>query len=177
MMVNFDGFINIIDAMGGVDIDVESRMYKPTENIDLHPGPQKLNGYDSLAYVRWRDDGRGDIGRIERQQKFIAALTEEIKGITLTEALKVADAVFDSIKTDMSVKDMTNYGTAFLGITPDDIKTYSLSGDLGRIDGISYWIADKEALKETMDKVIHGEPDEAAEEDEKENEQGAPSEE
>lgn len=65
--VNFDGFINVIDALGGINIDVPCRMYKPLEDIDLLPGHQTLDGSEALAFVRWRGDGTGDYGRIERR--------------------------------------------------------------------------------------------------------------
>ena len=53
-------------------------MYKPSEDINLKPGEQHLNGRNALAYVRFRDDALGDIGRTERQQKFLKAFAEEM---------------------------------------------------------------------------------------------------
>ena len=106
--VNFDGFINVIDALGGINIDVPCRMYKPLEDIDLLPGYQTLDGSEALAFVRWRGDGTGDYGRIERQQQFISAVTAKVKDMSLKQALDVAGAVMDSIETDMSVRQMTS---------------------------------------------------------------------
>ena len=158
--INFDGFVNVINALGGVTIDVERRMYRPSENIDLQKGLQTLNGKDALAYVRWRGDGLGDLGRIERQQKFLTALAEEVKDMSLTEALSVAGAVMNSIETDMSVATMTRYGVKFLGIHPSDIETHSLPGEPAMINGVSYMEPNIKGLAEVMELMKFGKPEE-----------------
>lgn len=161
--VNFDGFINVIDALGGVNIDVPERMYKPLEAIDLLPGYQTLYGEDALAFVRWRGDGTGDYGRIARQQQFIAALTEKVKTMSIGQALDVLDAVMDSIETDMSVREMTSYATNLIGINSEKVHTYSFVGGSVMINGVSYVEPDMAAIQEIVDKMQHGEPDPAAE--------------
>lgn len=85
--VNFETFKDVIDAMGGITLDVEQDMYLPEENIDLKAGTQHLNGYDALAYVRWRGDGLGDLGRIQRQQKFMQAITQKAQRMMPWQAL------------------------------------------------------------------------------------------
>ena len=157
--VNFDGFINVIDALGGVNVDVPARMYKPLEAIDLLPGYQTLDGADALAFVRWRGDGTGDYGRIERQQQFIAALTEKIKGMSMSQALNVVSAVMDSIETDMSVRQMTSYGTTVLGMGTESIKTYSFVGSELWLNGVNYVEPDMTAIADIVNKMQHGEPE------------------
>ena len=80
VIVNIRAFEKMIDAVGGVDIDVEKRMYyeDPWDEdgglvIDLYPGEQHLDGKQAMEYVRFRDE-EGDIGRIARQQKFLNAI-------------------------------------------------------------------------------------------------------
>jgi LCP family protein required for cell wall assembly len=53
--VDFKGFKQIIDTVGGVDINVDQKMYKPSEGINLKPGQQRLDGDGALAFVRYRD--------------------------------------------------------------------------------------------------------------------------
>ncbi len=60
----------MVDTLGGVDIEVDQRMYKPSEGIDLRPGLQRLDGHDALAFVRYRDYVTGDIERTDHQQQF-----------------------------------------------------------------------------------------------------------
>lgn len=160
--VNFDGFINVIDALGGVNVEVPTRMYKPLEAIDLLPGYQTLDGADALAFVRWRGDGTGDYGRIERQQQFIAALSEKLKGMSLSQALDVASALMDSIETDMSVKQMTSYGMNVLGMESINIKTYSFIGKELWLNGVNYVEPDMTAIADIVNKMQHGEPEPAA---------------
>lgn len=161
--VNFDGFINVIDALGGVNIDVPRRMYKPLEAIDLQAGYQTLDGSEALAFVRWRGDGTGDYGRIERQQQFLAAVTAKVKDMSLSQALNVVSAVMDSIETDMSIKQMTSYGINLLGIGSEDVKTYSFTGESVWIDGVNYVEPDMDTINDIVDKMQHGEPEPAAE--------------
>ena len=79
VLINTTAFERIIDALGGVDINVEKRMHyeDPWDDngglvIDLYPGEQHMDGKKAIQYVRYRD-GEGDIGRIGRQQKFVKA--------------------------------------------------------------------------------------------------------
>jgi len=81
--VNFQQFEKFIDAIGGVDIEVERRMYYRDKTdkflVDLTPGVHHLNGREALGYVRFRHDPMGDLARVERQQKFLMALFKQMK--------------------------------------------------------------------------------------------------
>lgn len=83
VVINIQAFQKIIDAIGGIDIDVEKRMYyeDPWDDdggliIDLQPGMQHMDGKTAVTYVRYRDE-EGDIGRIKRQQKFMKACMDK----------------------------------------------------------------------------------------------------
>ena len=71
VMVDFKGFTGLVDAIGGIDIDVEKDMYYHDTwdgfTVDLKKGRQHLDGKTAIQYVRFRDE-EGDIGRIRRQQ-------------------------------------------------------------------------------------------------------------
>lgn len=157
--INFDGFINVIDALGGVNVDVPCRMYKPLEAIDLQPGYQTLYGEEALAFVRWRGDGTGDYGRIGRQQEFINVLSAKLKSMNLSQALDVASAVMDSIETDMSVKQMTSYGVNLIGLDSGKVHTYSFVGNELWLNGVNYVEPDMDAIAGIVDKMQHGEPE------------------
>ena len=84
VLIKVPAFKRIIDAIGGVDIDMEKRMEYVDEwdddgglVIDLYPGPQHMDGATAITYVRYRDE-EGDIGRIERQQKFMKAVMDQV---------------------------------------------------------------------------------------------------
>jgi len=91
--VDYEGFIKVIDTLGGVEIDVEKQMdyddYAGGLHIHIKKGRQVLDGLHALEYVRFRHDPRGDFARIERQQKFIAALKD--KGLRLSQIGKIDD--------------------------------------------------------------------------------------
>ena len=84
VLVNTRSFPRIIDAIGGIDLYVESRMYYVDEwddavpgglVIDLYPGMQHMDGITAMSYVRYRDE-EGDIGRIARQQRFMSTVMD-----------------------------------------------------------------------------------------------------
>jgi polyisoprenyl-teichoic acid--peptidoglycan teichoic acid transferase len=85
--VDFDGFEQLVDAVGGVDILIDKDMDydDPTPGAELHihfqasPTPQHLDGKKALEYVRFRNDGQGDVGRTERTRRFIKAVVESVQ--------------------------------------------------------------------------------------------------
>ncbi|CDQ21033.1 cell envelope-related function transcriptional attenuator common domain-containing protein [Halobacillus karajensis] len=83
-IIDFNGFTQIVDTLSpdGVDIDVEKDMQytsaDKTTNIQLEKGPQTLDGKELLGYVRYRSDARGDFARVERQQKVIQLMKDEL---------------------------------------------------------------------------------------------------
>ena len=151
---NFNGFINMIDILGGVTINVEKKMYFPEENIDLEPGLQTLNGYDSLAYVRYRGDGMGDIGRISRQQNFLKVLAENtLRTSTILKIPDLIDEMKDYVRTDLSIVDMLNYANRFSKMDPADLEVYQVPGFNGMQNDVSYWIPDLNATKKIAEKM------------------------
>lgn len=66
--IDFKGFKESIDAVGGVTIEVDETYHEDGyNNINFEPGTQSLSGDEALSYIRFRHDPRGDFGRIERQ--------------------------------------------------------------------------------------------------------------
>ncbi|HHZ16100.1 MAG TPA: LCP family protein [Clostridia bacterium] len=154
---NFDGFTKAIDILGGVTLNVEERMYLPLEGIDLQPGLQKLNGEDALSYVRWRGDGRGDIGRIERQQKFFNALATQAKKLsTVWKVPQLVTELSKQVKTDLDLQRMIMLAIKFSDLENIEVKTYIVPGEADDVNyGGSYWIADEEELHKIL-KEIYG---------------------
>jgi LCP family protein required for cell wall assembly len=163
---NFEGFKKIVDTLGGVTINVERRMYYPAEGINLYPGVQRLNGEDALAYVRFRGYPRGDIDRIEHQQRFFRALADE--AVQWRNIWKIPDlvrAVEDAVNTNLSVSQMIELGNAFRNINSSQLEAYTLPGDPQMIDGVSYWVPREEEIPPLVELLIKGEGPESASED------------
>lgn len=81
-LLSLDAVYAVAGAAGGVTLDVPQRMEYQDQagglNIDLQPGVQHLNARQIEGFLRFRKDGMGDIGRVERQQMFMAALREQL---------------------------------------------------------------------------------------------------
>lgn len=161
--MNFEGFQKIIDTIGGVEINVDQRMYKPSEGIDLKAGQQHLDGSQALAYVRFRDYALGDIARTEHQQIFLKALGNELlhaKNIVKLPAL--IKVVKENIDTNLHTADMLKMASWAPGFSGDSIIAQTLPGyfwDKRDDDGNlvqSYWVADQKKTEGLLEKMLAG---------------------
>lgn len=87
VFVDFEGFIKLVDALGGIEFEVEKNMYyydptDPEYKIDLKAGLQLLDGEKALQYVRFRYDRMGDYTRTERQRELLSALASKLTSTT-----------------------------------------------------------------------------------------------
>ncbi|WP_042455186.1 LCP family protein [Neobacillus dielmonensis] len=107
-IVDFQGFVQLIDEAfpNGVEIDVEKKMTAYVD-VPLQPGLQRLNGEEMLSYVRFRHDAVGDFGRVERQQKAVKAIGDQLASIqTVAKLPKLVGVVTPYINTNMDTSDM-----------------------------------------------------------------------
>ncbi|PKM82440.1 MAG: transcriptional regulator [Firmicutes bacterium HGW-Firmicutes-14] len=154
---NFDGFQEIVDTLGGVEIDVEKRMYYPAENINLRPGLQKLDGENALAYVRYRNDALGDISRAERQQKFLSALAKEtLRARTIIKLPKLVPQLMDAVETNLGAGDALLLARVASNLDPDNIMTATLPGTFLNDKGVSYWKVDEDEAGTIVSKLFEG---------------------
>ena len=158
--IDFSGFLQLIDALGGVEIDVPSRMYKPTEEIDLQKGLQTLNGYNALAFVRFRDLPMGDIDRIANQQMFIRALAAKIAQSSIFKAPELVNIGLEYTNTNYSITEALTLGAALYKTELADIPMYSLPGAglymLKGKDWINFWVLDKQGVMDIMTEITDG---------------------
>ncbi|TQM96229.1 LytR family transcriptional attenuator [Ornithinimicrobium humiphilum] len=79
MEIGFGGFVGVVEEVGGVTMCLDAPAADEKAHIDLPAGCQDLTGPEALGYVRMRySDGRGDLGRVERQREFLAALVKRM---------------------------------------------------------------------------------------------------
>ena len=157
VIINTHAFQKIIDAIGGIDIDVEKRMYyeDPWDDdgglvIDLRPGRQHMDGKTAVTYVRYRDE-EGDIGRVKRQQKFMRACVDAVTTPAILPRLPgIIASVIDSVKTDLSVRQMLEFIGTLKQAQAKGLRTDMVPGRPLYIEGISYWIPDMEQLRRNM---------------------------
>ena len=137
-VINFQGFADVVDALGGVEVDVDMRMkYTDTAdgtNIDLQKGVQVLSGDKALDFVRYRksNDGKNmssDFDRNKRQSQVIGALTDKMKSFDgVTKIGSVIEAVGNNLTMDMPSKEIKNMMTTYLGMSRNDITFIPLEG-------------------------------------------------
>lgn len=158
VMVDFKGFQGLVDAIGGVDINVEKDMYYYDEwdgfKIDLKKGMQHLDGKTAIQYVRYRDE-EGDIGRIRRQQHFLMAVYERINSANMLLHIPgLAQQLTSMVKTDLPLSDMVDLGRALHSMVKEKgLAMVTVPGTPKYIDDISYWVPDIMALREQMVKM------------------------
>ena len=155
MIVNTKNFVKIIDAIGGVDINVKQRMYyeDPWDDdgglmINFYPGRQHMNGKTAVTYVRYRDE-EGDIGRVERQQDFMRACMDKVMSPMIIPKLpRIVNEITNSVKTDLSISDLLAIaGTVH---SAHGLETAMAPGSPTYINEISYWIPDVEYLRDLV---------------------------
>ncbi len=156
---NFEGFKNIVDILGGVELEVESRMryYGIDVTIELDPGLQTLDGDKALQYVRYRSDGQGDLGRVERQQKLLSVLIEDV--LTFWNILKfprLMPEIARNVKTDLELSQAITLANRIKGIDIEEINTATLPGSHTMINGVSYLIPKEDEIRDKVDRYIKG---------------------
>ena len=158
VMVDFKGFVGLVDAIGGVDINVEKNMYYYDTwdgfRIDLKKGMQHMDGKTAIQYVRYRDE-EGDIGRIRRQQHFIMAVYDRITSANMLLHIPgLAKQLTNMVKTDLPLTDMVDLGRALHAmVKAKGLAMATVPGTPEYIDGISYWLPDITDLREQMVKM------------------------
>jgi LCP family protein required for cell wall assembly len=154
VLLDFPAFAAAVDALGGIEFFVDKPVKDPEGTVQLPPGTQTLNGRAALAVARDREGTKGDIARLDRQQKLLQALLEKWKRTDVVDWLKGVRAMSDTLCTDMSIREMGMLVTALQGETTT-FTTQMVPGEFLNIYGVSYWKVDKEklqALVQTMKK-------------------------
>ena len=170
VVIDLDTFAKIIDAVGGIDIYVERDMdYDDPEaglSIHMRQGYRHLDGVGAECYLRYRSDDLGDLGRTQRQQKFVKAFYAKLLRVdTLPKVPQIADILKQNVTTSAELFDSVHIGNVVRKLNAQPPRTIMLPGDFARDDD-TVWIMDRKAT----DKVIHElfPPEEAEQKDEEE---------
>ncbi|MFC8368787.1 LCP family protein [Streptomyces sp. NPDC057238] len=143
MEIDFAGFKGLVDAIGGVTVTIDEPIKDTSSGLDLSAGTHKLDGTDSLAFVRTRHgvgDG-SDLGRIGLQQQFMIALLSEVKRQDLfgspTKTYKIADTLTSALTTDSELASLTSladFARSMNGVDPASMETIMLPVAYDKID-------------------------------------------
>ena len=152
VMLEPDGAARIIDAMGGVYVDVPFRMeYTDAAQglfIDLQPGKQLLNGDQTLQFLRYRSGyPNGDLGRIEAQQGFLKSLLKQGGGL---DYVRLGWTAFYLSKTNISMPAAFGLVLRATGMTTGAFNTHTIPGTTGMKDGLSFFFHDEVGTRGLM---------------------------
>ena len=112
VIVDFEGFKHVINAMGGVEVDVEDEI---PPKYEIKDGLQTLNGAQALFYARYRGTAGGDLDRIEHQQRLIAALRSKALGWdTVTKLPQVARVMNRNVETNLDFDEALSLGRVLI---------------------------------------------------------------
>ncbi len=154
--IDFMGFRDVIDILGGVEFDVPVNMHyeDPAQNLSIHvnKGLQVLDGKNAEGVVRFRNTyANGDHDRIPVQQNFLRALFEQkLQPQYIAKAPALIDEIYDHVKTNFAVKDALSYLKMLKKMTPESLQTYVLPGEAKYISGVSYFVYDAEETKQLI---------------------------
>lgn len=155
-VIEFDGVEDVVNAMGGVEIDVKQPIDLGIEGRVFHidPGVQTLRGGQALAYVRYRGGPQADIGRIGRQQRMLNELKSQAFSLKKLPRLPaVTMAVLDNTDTNMNPLEAARFAVQMKLFGNSEIETYP--GTPQYIEGISYWVPDTKEGQKVMDETIN----------------------
>lgn len=169
-IISYGLFVEMIDFVGGIPLEVEKRMYYVDRagglTIDLHPGFQILDGNRALQYVRFRHDGGGDIGRIARQQKFIAAAAAHVKQPqNFVRLLKSAPDLLKHISTDIPLELALSMLARFRDVDLKDVVTKTIPGKemnlpprRGSSTRLSYYVSSRDEAMGVVNDFLLASP-------------------
>lgn len=155
----------IVDAVGGVEVDVPIRMKydDPTQNlhIDLKPGVQVLNGKQAEQFVRYRkgNDGSGyamgDLQRTEVQQQFIKNFIATVLSTkNLTKIPDLINIALDNTDTNITAREALKYSTDVIKVDTANITSCTAPGEAKYINGVSYFVLDDAKTKTLVENKL-----------------------
>lgn len=159
VIVSLDAFQKIVDAVGGVDLEVPHDMhYVDTYQdlyIDLKAGYQHLDGDKAEQFVRFRRYRDGDLGRIKAQQLFLEAFADKVLSpMIIIKIPIIATTLFTSVKTDIKLTELGIYYPYIQELDGNKISFYSVEGEARMQNGLSYFFVNQEATDELIEQLF-----------------------
>lgn len=161
--VDFSKLMDLIDAIGGVDVDVDviindrnADLDSSVEHIVIEKGMQHLSGKEALVYARSRAFADGDFTRTSHQRTLITAIINKFFAIPVNELPNAITSAAQCVTTDMTVQDLLNLATQFQQHKELTVYSAMIPSTTAMIGGVSYVINDEAATKEMMKLVSEG---------------------
>ena len=154
--VNVQGVEKLIDALGGVTVNVPKDMkyndFSQHLYIDLKKGVQHLDGDKAMQFLRYRYDGLGDISRVQRQQMLMRSAVEQtLKPATVTKVPKLLSVIQSNLDTNLTVRELMALSNFASKTDRSGIKMMMLPGDFNSGDErVSYWLPNDRKINRLM---------------------------
>lgn len=170
VMVDFKEFANIIDMLGGVDLELSSEEVNYMHNAgytSLSVGANHLTGEEALTFVRMRYVSGGDYGRTERQRRVLTALANSFRDASIGTILDLVDEVLPHVVTNLSDAQILEYVTTGVSLMAGgaEIESMRIPADDAHygamIDGMSVLVPDLEMCREDLRDFIYASDPEA----------------
>ena len=163
VVVDLKAFVELIDALGGVDLYVENDMdYEDPESgyrIHLQKGYQHLDGSQSEQYLRYRGTELGDFGRTQRQQKFVKALYQQAMRLeTIPKLPSIARIFRQDVDTSAEFFDSAHLANVLRHLSSEDPVRIMLPGTTAQDDD-TIWLPDTSGIQKKMEELFPGEMD------------------
>lgn len=158
--VDYRAVEELVDAIGGVTVDVPKRMYKEDTTkgqeylIDFQPGVQKLDGKDSILFLRYRDYKDGDIDRVKMQQYFLTEMIKQtLEPRNILKLPKILDVYSKFVDTNLPTNVIYS-GVGLAGkLDKENIVTTTLPGEFLNLE-TSYWKVYEPGAKQVIEEYF-----------------------
>jgi len=159
--IDFDGFVKLIDALGGVDVVVDRPLIDSKSGANFSVGKHHLTGEQALSFTRSRSTELADIGRIQRQQQLLKNLVEQkLNAQYLSNIPKYFNILVENTHTDLDLVTILRYAKTGLSFKPDDFETALIPthADWVEDNTVSVQIPDIEEAQAMWQRIVDGEP-------------------
>jgi LCP family protein required for cell wall assembly len=154
--IDFEGFERVIDAMGGVRVDVGEDQFP--EKWSMSEGVQRLNGHKALIYARYRGTPGADLDRMQRQRELIAALrSEALRWHTIKTLPEIMQVMDENVQTDLNLDGSITLGQILIRRGRNaEMTSQQLKGTPETLpDGNEVLIPDDDANQAILDDFRH----------------------
>ncbi|EFM10990.1 cell envelope-related transcriptional attenuator [Paenibacillus curdlanolyticus YK9] len=157
--INFTGFREVIDAMGGISLPIEQDIEnkeKDHEKFTIKANQPVYNGTDALNFVRYREDAGGDVSRAGRHQVFLNAMMDKASQVSQWSSIPDYISIMgDNFSTDMTPDMMIGLAKTMLQADGRTIYSHTLKGDGHRKEsgGAWYFFANEEDVAQTKQLI------------------------
>lgn len=162
-VIKLDLFCTMVDAIGGVEVDVPQKMeyHDPAQNlhISLNEGVQRLDGKTAEHFVRYRSGYvNADLGRLDAQKLFLRAFAKQCRDLKAPDYFRLIGASLTGLGTDIGIGDAIRIGNVLLACDPEEVPMQTLAGQaIKGQSGAWYYVLNREGACRQINALTYPE--------------------